>query len=193
MYLNDFRRGRIFSLVNLSSDDTLQDFTWPWSTWPNFAPRGHCELRFLKCGASRRTSQRCKVNVTSPGDQHQHYESPETKKGLKLKNVSFSNGAISHPKSRRWFYRELFPIPHWSSLSLDGQDVSLSRCIWRAACPPSDHPGIEGKHNISALTTGVEINKNPVIINPPWVNPAADGTLDGWCAGGTWRRGWWRR
>lgn len=53
------------------------------------------------------------------------------------------------------FTGSFFQIPRWSSLSLDGQDVSLSRCIWRAACPPSDHPGIEGKHNISALTAGV--------------------------------------
>lgn len=33
-------------------------------------------------------------------------------------------------------------------------DVSLSRCIWRAACPPSDHPANEGKRNICGVNDG---------------------------------------
>lgn len=64
------------------------------------------------------------------------------------------------------------------------QDVSLSRCIWRAACPPSDHPGNVGKYNMNDvnyewLKLWFTSDPNSLIIILPWVSPAAGGTLDG--------------
>lgn len=101
------------------------------------APRGRCDP-FCKVRCVEEDEPKG-AKVTSP-HQGRNVNVTTLQISGKCEESKENNSYLTPKIQRRRFYREVFQIPQ-----LLKQDVCFSRCIWRGACPPADHPGNEGK------------------------------------------------